>query len=300
MIKTQFSRDIKVFRSDNAQEYCDTFFHAFYEHKALFPIILVLGKAALTATYIIKRVSSALFGNLTPYEHLYGTPPDYHFFRVFGCACFALLQPHERTKLKPRSHLGCFLGYGIKHKGYRCWDPLSRRLRDVDVPAVLPDDAPHAAPSTTVYPVESPSTDFAPPVAPFVPLSSDLFIRHSTPASTIPLWQQAMTEELQALDKSHTWDRVDLPPSKYIIRLLDCKTTSTPQAVNVCLTSLNGELLSDVTLYRQLVGRLIYLTITRLDIAHAIHLVIQFMSAPRSTYYVAVLHILFHGLHFSS
>lgn len=23
----------------------------------------------------------------------------------------------------------CFLGYGIEHKGYRCWDPLSKRLR---------------------------------------------------------------------------------------------------------------------------------------------------------------------------
>ncbi|XP_057489940.1 secreted RxLR effector protein 161-like [Actinidia eriantha] len=73
------------------------------------------------------------------------------------------------------------------------------------------------------------------------------------------------------------------------------------------LTSLDGDLLSDATLYRQLVGNLIYLTVTRLDIAHAIHLVGQFISAPRSTHYAAVLRILryvkgtlFHGLHFSS
>uniref|UniRef100_A0A2N9GT15 Uncharacterized protein n=1 Tax=Fagus sylvatica TaxID=28930 RepID=A0A2N9GT15_FAGSY len=31
-------------------------------------------------------------------------------------------------------------------------------------------------------------------------------------ACTNPLWQQAMTEELQALEKTHTWDLVDLPP----------------------------------------------------------------------------------------
>lgn len=33
-------------------------------------------------------------------------------------------------------------------------------------------------------------------------------------ASTNPLWQQAMTQELQALEKTHTWDLVDLPPNK--------------------------------------------------------------------------------------
>ena len=65
--------------------------------------------------------------------------------------------------------------------------------------------------------------------------------------------------------------------------------------------------LSDATLYRQLVGSLVYLTVTRPDIAHAIHLVSQFLSAPHSTHYAAVLHILryikgtmFHGLHFSA
>ena len=60
---------------------------------------------------------------------MYGTVPNYNSLRVFGCACFVLLQPHERTKLEPRARLCCFLGYGIEHKGYRCWDPSSKRLR---------------------------------------------------------------------------------------------------------------------------------------------------------------------------
>ena len=61
----------------------------------------------------------------------------------------------------------------------------------------------------------------------------------------------------------------------------------------------------DPTLYRQLVSSLVYLTITLPDISYAVHQVSQFMSAPRSTHYVAVLRILrylkgtlFHGLHF--
>ncbi|XP_028064732.1 uncharacterized protein LOC114267861 [Camellia sinensis] len=35
-----------------------------------------------------------------------------------------------------------------------------------------------------------------------------------------PLWQQAISDELQALDKTHTWDVVDLPPGKSV---MSCK-----------------------------------------------------------------------------
>ena len=32
-------------------------------------------------------------------------------------------------------------------------------------------------------------------------------------ANNDPLWQQAMSEELDVLHKNHTWDMVNLPPS---------------------------------------------------------------------------------------
>ena len=87
----------------------------------------------------------------------------------------------------------------------------------------------------------------------------------------------------------------------------DTKTASTPLETNLRLTPLDGIPLNDATLYRQLVGSLVYLTVTRPDIAYAVHIVSQFMSAPRSTHYAAILRILryikgtmFHGLHFPS
>ncbi|GFY95314.1 hypothetical protein Acr_10g0006990 [Actinidia rufa] len=85
------------------------------------------------------------------------------------------------------------------------------------------------------------------------------------------------------------------------------KTIDTPLENNVRFNTTDGEPLSDPILYRQLVGSLIYLTVTRPDISHVVHIVSQFMSTPRSTHYAAALRILcyvkgtiFHGLQLSS
>ena len=91
------------------------------------------------------------------------------------------------------------------------------------------------------------------------------------------------------------------------VGISDNKTKSTPLDPNVRFSPTDGTLLPNATLYWTLVGSLIYLTVTRPDIAYAVHIVSQFMAAPRSTHYAAVLRILryvkstmFHGLHFSA
>ncbi|KAF5935507.1 hypothetical protein HYC85_026636 [Camellia sinensis] len=82
--------------------------------------------------------------------------------------------------------------------------------------------------------------------------------------------------------------------------LTDCKIASTPLEPQSRLTPLDGTLLSDATLYRQLVDSLVYLTITRPDIAYVVHIVSQFMSAPHTPHYSALVRTLFHGLHYSA
>uniref|UniRef100_A0A2N9H5I8 Reverse transcriptase Ty1/copia-type domain-containing protein n=1 Tax=Fagus sylvatica TaxID=28930 RepID=A0A2N9H5I8_FAGSY len=91
------------------------------------------------------------------------------------------------------------------------------------------------------------------------------------------------------------------------VSLTDSKTIFTPLELNVKLNATDGEPLPDAALYRQLVGSLIYLAVTCLDLAYVVHLVSQFMSASRSIHYATVLRILqyikgtlFHGLHFSA
>lgn len=61
---------------------------------------------------------------------------------------------------------------------------------------------------------------------------------------------------------------------------------------NVKLRATDGEPLEDPIFYIQLVGSLIYWTISRPDIAYAVHLVSQFMSAPRSVHWAAVIRIM--------
>uniref|UniRef100_A0A2N9EQA9 Integrase catalytic domain-containing protein n=1 Tax=Fagus sylvatica TaxID=28930 RepID=A0A2N9EQA9_FAGSY len=160
---TQYSKAIKVFRFDNAREYRQTDFSTILKHygtifhtscagtsqqngraeRKLCHILdtvraltnaastpaLFWGESALTAVYIINRCPSPVVQNTTSYERLFGTASNYSLLKVFGCVCFVLLQPHEHTKLQPRSQLCCFLGYGLEEKGYRCYDPVAKRLQ---------------------------------------------------------------------------------------------------------------------------------------------------------------------------
>lgn len=54
------------------------------------------------------------------------------------------------------------------------------------------------------------------------------------------------------------------------------------------LTSTDGDLLENPSLFRELVGSLQYLTITRPDIAFAVNSLSQFLSQPRQPHLVAV------------
>jgi hypothetical protein len=56
-------------------------------------------EAVSTATYLINiQLSSSLQGGIS-FERLYGKTPDYSSLHLFGCVCYVLLAPRERTKL---------------------------------------------------------------------------------------------------------------------------------------------------------------------------------------------------------
>ena len=117
MVETQFSKHIKTFHSDNALEYTQYVFQALLQsygtvhhltcpgtsqlHHILDTVHALLlstkvfapfwGEAALNAIHAINRILSTIIHNQTPYERLFGSPPNYHHLLSFGSACFILL-----------------------------------------------------------------------------------------------------------------------------------------------------------------------------------------------------------------
>ena len=100
------------------------------------------------------------------------------------------------------------------------------------------------------------------------------------------------------LEITHSTDGLYITQVKYASEILsragltDSKTIDTPVEFNARLTPSGGKPLSNPSLYRRLVGSLVYLTVTRPDIFYAIHQVSQYLSAPQSPHYASVLRIL--------
>uniref|UniRef100_A0A2N9GU40 Reverse transcriptase Ty1/copia-type domain-containing protein n=1 Tax=Fagus sylvatica TaxID=28930 RepID=A0A2N9GU40_FAGSY len=97
------------------------------------------------------------------------------------------------------------------------------------------------------------------------------------------------------LEVSSDFNGYYLSQAKYASDLLsragstDIKVVSTPLKMNAHLAPLDGTPLSDATLYHQLIGSLVYLTVIRPDIAHAVHLHskkqhIVFLSSTEAEY----------------
>ena len=131
MVHTQFSTPIKVFRSDSSGEYLSDVFRQFLssegtlvqlscpgahaqngvaerKHRHIIETARTLlissfvpshfwGEAVSTTVYLINRQPSSKLSDKCPGEVLFGTP-HYDHLRVFGCTCYVLLAPRERTK----------------------------------------------------------------------------------------------------------------------------------------------------------------------------------------------------------
>ena len=88
--------------------------------------------------------------------------------------------------------------------------------------------------------------------------------------------------------------------------VLGAKPVNFPMEQNTKLSNV-GDLLKDPSQYRRLVGRLIYLTITRPNIMYSVHVLSRFMHALRKPHIEAALCVLRYlkgapgqGLFFSS
>ncbi|OWY90295.1 Retrovirus-related Pol Polyprotein from transposon TNT 1-94 [Phytophthora megakarya] len=81
-------------------------------------------EALMYMTYVQNRTPMRRLGYLTPYEMVYGRPPNVKELPIWGSVCFAHVPAALRKdkKLSARAVKCRFLGISDEAKGYRLWN----------------------------------------------------------------------------------------------------------------------------------------------------------------------------------
>ena len=161
-VTNQYNATVKVLRSDNGGEYTSNAFKSYLakhgivqqtscpytpqqngvaerKNRHLMEVARSMmfhanvpkrfwGDAVQTACYLINRVPTKILKNLSPFEVLNKTKPHLDHLRVFGCLCYVMVPGERRNKLEAKSTKAMFIGYSITQKGYKCYDPITRRV----------------------------------------------------------------------------------------------------------------------------------------------------------------------------
>ncbi|KAJ9674605.1 hypothetical protein PVL29_023880 [Vitis rotundifolia] len=167
MVQNQFGVKIKSFRTDNARDYFNRTLSPYFQSQGILHdsscvntpqqngiadrknghllntarVLLFQGnvpksywgETILTATYMINRIPSQVLNNKSPLEILKSFYPHFKTSngltpRVFGCTTFVHVHSQHRDKLNPRAIKYVFLGYLSTKKGYKCYNPSTRKF----------------------------------------------------------------------------------------------------------------------------------------------------------------------------
>lgn len=66
---------------------------------------------------------------MTPYEGWHGKKPDLSHIRIFGSEAYLHVPKDERTKFDSKSVKCNFVGYSDTQKGYRLWNPETKKVK---------------------------------------------------------------------------------------------------------------------------------------------------------------------------
>ena len=87
-----------------------------------------------TAIYLLSRAPTKSLKGRTPYEAWYNKKPKVHHLCTFGSVVYVKKVGPGISKLSDRSTKMVFIGYETGTKGYRVYDPVTKKLhisRDV-------------------------------------------------------------------------------------------------------------------------------------------------------------------------
>ena len=100
------------------------------------------------------------------------------------------------------------------------------------------------------------------------------------------------------LEAGRSFKGISVSQQHYALQLLSdtgylgCKTRKTPMDPNVKLSQDEGDLLDDPSMYRRMIGKLLYLTITRPNLSFSINRLSQFLAKPRIPHLQVAYHVL--------
>jgi hypothetical protein len=86
-------------------------------------------KAVATVVYIMNRTPTSIVHGMTPKEKFTSKKPYVSHLRMFGCIAYVHVLDEKRSKLDPKVDKCIFIGYSLKQKGYRCFNPSIRKLQ---------------------------------------------------------------------------------------------------------------------------------------------------------------------------
>lgn len=150
------------------------------------------GQSVLTAAHLINRTPTRLLHGKSPYEVLFGSPPNYDALRVFGCLCYVHVKSRSKDKFSTRSRRCLFMGYPYGKKAWNVYDLdtneffISRDVTFVETEFPGFDDQEHVSPPLVQNdiafddwllpsPTPTPSTPpVAPTSTPIVPTSTSI------------------------------------------------------------------------------------------------------------------------------
>ena len=168
MVENQYDRKVKVLRTDGGGEYVSNEFDDFLnnsgiihqttvaktpqqnglaerKNRTLVELIRCVisdsgldksfwGEALSTVNHVINRCPTVTLDSKTPYEVLNGRKPNIDYFKVFGSTAYMHIPKDERSKIDAKSKRCIFMGYSEGKKGYRLFNPETRKIvhsRDV-------------------------------------------------------------------------------------------------------------------------------------------------------------------------
>jgi len=167
MIKIQYDVPIKRFRSDNAKDYFNQNLSVFFQKEGIIHesscvnapqqngiaerrngLLLDItrsllfhkkvpkqywGEAVLTAAHLSNRMPSRILNFKSPLDTLRNFFPIFEISnklvpRIFGSVAYVHIHSQNRGKLDPRALKCVFIGYSPTQKGYKCYQPSSKKF----------------------------------------------------------------------------------------------------------------------------------------------------------------------------